>query len=514
VARDPASITANTASPLSINPPATLAVSLSRRSALSALTTLGFTALLVHAPKALAAMVKATRVWPAADYTRVTFESDAALRYTQFFVKDPQRLVVDIEGVDLSAELADLANRVGTQDPYVQSVRVGRNRPGVIRIVFDLRTEVNPQVFTLEPVAQYGHRLVMDLYPLHPPDRLLQFLVEVERTNLAAQREEEASSDPIGSIARDGRLPSQPTSPAVITPTPVSPTTPSVKAPVTVSPPPDSATAPAKGQPTPPSPAVPPIASKPQPAPVKSPATRPVTPSVARLVIVALDAGHGGEDPGAIGAGGTYEKTVTLAIARRLAQQINGQPGMRAFLIRDGDYFIPLRDRIEKARKVEADLFVSIHADAWIKPTARGSSVFVLSERGATSEAARWMAKRENQSDAVGGVNFNVRDSAVARTLLDLTQTATINDSLKFGRAVLTEIGGINRLHKREVEQAGFAVLRSPDIPSILVETAFISNPDEEKRLASVAYQDKMAQAMLRGIRRYLARNPPLRVKS
>jgi N-acetylmuramoyl-L-alanine amidase len=233
-------------------------------------------------------------------------------------------------------------------------------------------------------------------------------------------------------------------------------------------------------------------------------------PEVRRLIIIAIDPGHGGEDPGAISRSGTQEKDITLAIAQKLKGKIDKEPNMRAALTRDGDYFISLPMRLTKARQLNADLFVSVHADAFIKPHARGSSVFALSERGATSAAARWLAKKENDADLIGGVNLDGKDYYLKQTLLDLSQTATINDSLKLGREVLAEIGDINHLHKNEVEQAGFAVLKSPDIPSILVETAFISNPDEEKRLKDTAYQDKMAEAMLAGIKRYFANNPPL----
>jgi N-acetylmuramoyl-L-alanine amidase len=233
-------------------------------------------------------------------------------------------------------------------------------------------------------------------------------------------------------------------------------------------------------------------------------------PAKDRLIIVAIDAGHGGEDPGARGRHGTKEKDVTLAIARRLKAAINAEPNMRAVMIRDGDYFIPLGQRVSKARRARADVFVSVHADAWVKPNVRGSSVFALSERGATTTAARWLAQRENQSDLIGGVNLGMGDPVLARTLLDLSLTATINDSLKLGKAVLSELGDVNRLHKHAVEQAGFAVLKAPDIPSILVETAFISNPQEERRLKDSAYQEKMASAILGGIKRYLAQNPPL----
>jgi N-acetylmuramoyl-L-alanine amidase len=231
---------------------------------------------------------------------------------------------------------------------------------------------------------------------------------------------------------------------------------------------------------------------------------------VERLIIVAIDAGHGGEDPGAKGRGGTYEKDVTLAIAKKLKERIDQEPNMRALLTRDADYYMPLHMRVSKARRVKADLFVSIHADAFIKPHARGSSVFALSESGASSAAAGWLARKENEADLIGGVNLDVKDPYLKQTLLDLSQTATINDSLKLAKAVLGEIGGINTLHKPHVEQAGFAVLKAPDIPSILVETAFISNPDEERKLKSDAYQDKMAEAVVAGIKRYFAANPPL----
>ncbi|MDR1462991.1 MAG: N-acetylmuramoyl-L-alanine amidase, partial [Azoarcus sp.] len=204
------------------------------------------------------------------------------------------------------------------------------------------------------------------------------------------------------------------------------------------------------------------------------------------------------------------EKDVTLSIARRLKRKIDETPGMRAMLTRDGDYFVPLAQRVTRARRVQADLFVSVHADAFVKPEARGSSVFVLSEKGASSSAARWLAQRENDSDLIGGVNLARQDSHLARTLLDLSQAATINDSIKLGRAVLAALGGINTLHKGAVEQAGFAVLKAPDIPSILVETAFISNPEEEARLNDNAYQEKMADAILHGIRRYFDDNPPM----
>jgi N-acetylmuramoyl-L-alanine amidase len=373
------------------------------------------------------------RVWPSRDYTRVTIEHDQPIRYTHMLVKDPGRLVVDLEGVEFNSVLQSLPGKVLESDPNIKLIRAGRNKPGVVRLVIELKGEVKPQVFTLKPVGEYGHRLVLDLYPAVEVDPLMALL---EKSEAMIESRPSSSGKPTDKAAEK--------------------------------------------------------------------------PDIARMVTIVLDPGHGGEDPGAIGRGGSREKDVTLSIARRLKEKIDAQPNMRSLLTRDGDFFIPLGQRVGKARKVQADLFVSLHADAFVKTTARGSSVFVLSENGASSSAARWLANKENAADLIGGVNIGVKDANLARTLLDLSQTATLNDSLKLGKAVLGEIGGINSLHKGHVEQAGFAVLKAPDIPSILVETAFISNPDEEKRLTDEAYQDKMAEALLRGIKGYFAKNPPL----
>lgn len=406
---------------------------------------------------ALSSLV-AVRVWPALEYTRITLESRAELKFSHFLVKDPERLVIDLEGLELNNVLGTLPGKISDADPYIKVIRAGRNKPGVIRLVIELKTEVQPQVFTLAPVGQYGHRLVMDVYPQHPVDPLMQ---------LARQ----------GDIVYEGEAtPDQPDAPAQSAPA-KDPTAQSAKA--------DSK-------------------ADPKTSPTEDAG------DVSRLVTIVLDPGHGGEDPGAIGRRGSYEKNVTLEVAQRLRAKIDADPTMRAVLTRDGDYFVPLGTRVAKARRVRADLFVSIHADAFVRPDARGSSVFVLSGSGATSSAARWLAQRENSADLIGGVNLDVKDKYLARTLLDLSQTATMNDSMKLGRAVLGELGGVNTLHKPHVEQAGFAVLKAPDVPSILVETAFISNPEEEKRLTDDGYQDKLAEAILRGIKRYLAKNPPL----
>ncbi len=412
----------------------------------------------------------ASRVWPAQEYTRVTLESQSAIRHQFFFVSEPERLVVDLEGVELTDELKQLPAKVGANDPYIQAVRVGINRPNVVRVVFDLKTEVKPSVFPLAPAGEYKNRLVLDIYPAKPADPLLALLGsptdpigEMAKAPLAAVTAHggDAPRCPRPSGRRTAKLPVLKLDPSR-------------------------------------------MSEPPAPLPARKGS------KTERLVIVAVDAGHGGEDSGARGKRGTMEKDVTLAIARRLKARIDQEPNMRAVLVRDGDYFIPLAQRVAKSRRLQADLFVSIHADAFVRPDARGSSVFALSERGATSTAARMLAQRENQSDLIGGVNLGGQDPILARTLLDLSLTATINDSLKLGKAVLTELGDVNTLHKNSVEQAGFAVLKAPDIPSILVETAFISNPDEEDRLKDSAYQDKMASAILGGLKRYLAQNPPL----
>jgi N-acetylmuramoyl-L-alanine amidase len=394
------------------------------------------TLLIGAAPRALAGSnVVAVRVWPAKAYTRITLESTAPLKFNQFLVPDPDRLVVDLEGADWGKELSEIAQRIGTEDPYVKALRAGRFKPGTVRVVLDLKSEVKPQVFTLEPFGEYQHRLVIDLYPAKPEDPLLG-LLDDNKPAATAKADKPARKDP-DAVSRD-KL------------------------------------------------------------------------DVARLVTVMIDPGHGGEDPGAIGQAGTYEKTVTLAIGKKLKELIDAQPNMRAVLTRDDDFFVPLQQRVVKARKVNADLFMSIHADAFVKPDARGSSVFALSEGGATSTAAKWLAKTQNDSDLIGGVRLDVKDPYLAHTLFDLTQTATINDSLKFGKAMLGSVGEVNRLHRGVVEQASFAVLKAPDIPSILVETAFISNPEEEKRLTDDGYQDKLATALLDGIKHYLSKNPPL----
>ncbi len=412
---------------------------------------------------ARAATILAVRTWPAEEYTRVTLELDRELKAEQFTLENPHRLVVDIEGLTTNTALNDLIAKVRPDDPYIQGLRVAQNRPNVVRLVFDLKQAVAPQVFTLKPVGDYQYRLVLDLYPKIAQDPLVAIL-----NKSSAPDVDDPLARVLDEIARNQPAPA---------PAPL-----------------------ARGQE--PAPALPvPKPAAPTPAPGR---TR------RRMLTIALDPGHGGEDPGAIGASGLREKDVVLRIARRLKTLIDAQPAMRAYLTRDDDYFVPLHVRVQKARRVRADLFVSIHADAWVKPTAKGSSVFALSERGASSTQARWLADKENAADLIGGVNLGSHDRQVAKVLLDLSTTAQINDSLKVGTVFLDEIKKINRLHKHRVEQAGFAVLKAPDIPSILVETAFISNPEEEAKLRSSAHLDKLAQAMLTGIDRYFTANPPL----
>ena len=397
--------------------------------------------LMVPRAWAEAGRIASARMWPAQEYTRVILESPAPIEYALLVLKNPDRLVLDLPGTELTSELAQLPNRVQPTDPYISGIRVGKKAPTVVRVVLDLKAEVKADAFALQPFAGFGHRLVLDVYPLTPVDPLMA-LLESER-------------------AKEGAAP--------------------VRAPESPVPPRER-----------------PSASRPDAGPKP------------RRITIAIDPGHGGEDPGAIGRRGTYEKNVALAIGRKLKTLVDAEPNMRAMLTRDDDYFVPLADRVQKARRVQADLFISIHADAFREPNARGSSVFALSESGATSAAAKWLAQKENSADLIGGVDLDRRDPVLARTLLDLSQTAQINDSLKVGRQVLEGIGTHNALHKATVEQAGFAVLKAPDIPSILVETAFISNPDEELKLRSEHHQQKFAGSIRDGVARYFAQNPPL----
>jgi N-acetylmuramoyl-L-alanine amidase len=450
--------------------------------------------LLGSADIALGATIVAVRVWPAVDYTRVTIESDTALKTTPLFVANPPRLAVDIDGIELNPALRELVGKVRSDDPYITGVRVGQYTPTTVRLVLDLRQMVQPQVFNLQPVsaggARYQHRLVLDLYPTKVADPLEALIVD--RLNGTHSNVPSMTATPSVSAATLG-TPSDPLGDLLAS---------------------------QNRQPQP-------LAAQ-APASSTSGANAPFTSAASvanntgqgseRFIIVALDPGHGGEDPGAIGPRGTKEKDVVLQIAHRMRERINntviktkyGNLPMRAYLTRDADFFVPLQVRVDKARRVQADLFVSLHADAFLTPQAKGASVFALSQGAASSAAARWMANQENRADLVGGLNIKTQDATVQRALLDMSTTAQINDSLKLGSEMLGQIRRIGKLHKPQVEQAGFAVLKAPDIPSVLVETAFISNPDEEARLTSESYQNELADALMKSIERYFSRNPPL----
>ena len=410
--------------------------------------------------------VIASRVWPAVDYTRITIEVSSEVSQKITVLKNPDRLVLDLENIEINQALKSLPASISPSDPYIRQIRIGNFKPGMVRLAIDLKTEVNPKVVMLQPAGGYQHRLVLDVYPLQDP--LLNVLNQLEKPVADSAPSANPTPSPMPSPATVAdALPADPLPvPEMATPTPAEPV---MEAPIT---------------------------------------NKPAVVNGQRLITIAIDAGHGGEDPGAKGANGSHEKNITLAIAKLLKQKIDAESNMRGILTRDGDYFIPLHGRVVKARNMQADLFVSIHADAFVRPDARGSSVFALSEKGATSASARYLAKKENESDLIGGVSLDKGDMNLARTLLDLSQTATINDSLKLGKHVLMKIGEINPLHKGSVEQAGFAVLKSPDIPSILVETAFISNPEEERKLNDDDYRSKLSLAILAGIKKYFANNP------
>jgi N-acetylmuramoyl-L-alanine amidase len=434
-------------------------VNLSRRRHLqTSAKFLSFALLLSEVDIAWGAKILGVRIWPSEDYTRITLESDTPLPITQQILTNPDRLVVDVQGLELNPTLKDLVAKVKPNDPYVSQIRVGQFQPGIVRLVFDLKEPIKPQLFTLEPVGEYNYRMVFDLYPTTPPDPLMELVKSSAKKESALTK----SNEEVDLIAQ-------------------------------------FATKKEKDVPkTPVAQAIPEIKDTPAPAKYK------------RLITIAIDPGHGGEDPGAIGALGSKEKNVVLSIAKRLKEKIEGEVYMRPYLTRDGDYFVPLHVRVQKARRVEADLFISIHADAFIEPRAKGASVFALSQMGASSSMARWMANKENASDLIGGINIKTQDRQVANLLLDMSTTAQIKDSLQVGNSILKQIGGFAPLHKGKVEQASFAVLKAPDIPSILVETAFISNPQEEARLNDDGYQDRIAEAILRGIKEYFSKNPPV----
>lgn len=378
--------------------------------------------------------VKSMRLWRAPDNTRLVFDLSGPVQHSVFTLTAPDRLVIDINGATPGGSL-----NVATSNTPINSVRSAQRTPTDLRVVVDLKKAVTPKSFTLAPNAQYGNRLVVDLY------------------------DQEADA-----VAASTPTPPPAQTPATAPAVPVSPAQPAIK--------------------------LPPV------------------PSGKRDIVVAIDAGHGGEDPGASGSRGQHEKDIVLQIARELQRQINTERGYRAELTRTGDYFIPLRKRTEIARKKGADLFISIHADAAPSKAAFGASVFALSDRGATSETARWLADTENRSDLIGGagnVSLDDKDRMLAGVLLDLSMTATLSSSLDVGQKVLGNMGRITPLHKRRVEQAGFMVLKSPDIPSILVETGFISNANEAAKLATKSHQQALARSIHTGVRQYFQQSPP-----
>ncbi|MDA9221954.1 N-acetylmuramoyl-L-alanine amidase [Methylophilaceae bacterium] len=381
-----------------------------------------------------------TRVWPSNEYTRFTIESTDYIKNDQSILKNPDRVVIDLKNININNSLKDLPKVDFKENSSISGVRVAQFDPGTVRIVIDLRHESKIKIFSLKPITSYGHRLVVDVY--HEEDEIGHLLKQLQASE--------------GDDQKDNKLMAEDKKTTLTT------------------------------------------------KEIEKPKEEPPKETEQAKIIVAIDAGHGGEDPGARGSSGTKEKDITLAIAKKLKNAIDKEPNMQGVLIRDGDYFIPLAKRVAKARKLEADIFVSIHADAFTKKSVKGSSVFALSERGATSAFAKFIANKENESDLIGGVSIDDKHPVLAQTLLDLSLSATINDSMKLGRYVLDEMGKVNTLHKKYVEQAGFAVLKAPDIPSILVETAFISNPKEEKNLRSESFQIKLAESVVKGIKTYL----------
>jgi N-acetylmuramoyl-L-alanine amidase len=398
--------------------------------------------------------IVASRIWPATAYTRMTLESTTPIRFKYFQLKNPDRLVIDIEGSATNQVLRELSSKVIPMDPYIANVRIGQFNPETIRIVMDLKTTVNPQVFSLTPVANFKNRLVVDLYPT------------------ATVAMEQEKNDPLMALLQDyshGKVNSDGT-----TRPQASASTPPVQKPSESRPPVINQ---------------PPISGKPN--------------KLNRQPVIMIDPGHGGEDPGATGPSGLHEKDVVLAIGREVKKILDSY-GYKTYMTRNEDIFIPLGVRVAKARKLRADVFISIHADAFTNPSAKGTGVYALNPKGATSAAAKYLAQTQNAADSIGGVSYST-DKNVNNTLFDLTQTATINDSLKLGKDVLNQLGKINNLHKGSVDQANFAVLKAPDIPSILVETAFISNPVEERLLSSKDFRQKMANSIASGIKDYLS---------
>jgi N-acetylmuramoyl-L-alanine amidase len=405
--------------------------------------------------------VQGMRLWAAPDHTRVVFDTSGPVGYELSTLHNPERLVIDVPRAGAGAAVSGEQKGGG----LVKGIRAAQYSKDVLRFVLDLQQPANPHSFTLRPGGKYGHRLVIDLYATAPAR---------QAQSGAGVPAKSASKTATGAVSR---------------PVPASAATSGPDA-VTRS----GASARARAAPADETRAKKSLLHEKLPA---------------RDLVIAIDAGHGGDDTGAIGRSGTYEKDVVLSIARRLYALVEKTPGMRPVMIRQGDYYIGLRQRIDKARAQKADLFISIHADSFRDQRVQGSSVFVLSNRGASSEMARWLAEKENASDLAGGVSLDDKDQVLAEVLLDLSQNATIEASITVAGNMLGELQRLGKTHKSTVQQAGFVVLKSPDIPSVLVETAFISNPTEERKLRDNRHQEALAIAMLRGIKQYFANHPP-----
>jgi N-acetylmuramoyl-L-alanine amidase len=461
---------------------------------------------------AQAAQLLAVRLWPARDYTRLTLESDDELRASQQVLQAPPRVVLDIDGLEWSPALRELVAQLKADDPFIAGLRVGQSKPRQVRLVIDLRQPSRPEMFSLPPTAAYRHRLMLDLHPAQAPDLLAELIrAHVEAEQVGTPGSPAAAPSSVASAASAASAAPAASASSAVAGAAAPPVRDALGDLLKRLPTPPSASAP-RPAPTPPAQAQ---AAPPQPhsPPGSEPGRFQLPPrwaALTRPVIITLDPGHGGEDPGAIGPTGLQEKDVVLQMALQLRDLLETHPQVRVLLTRDADYFVPLRERVRKARQVKSDLMISLHADAFFTPTAKGGSVFVLSQGAASSAAARWMAEKENASDQVGGVNLKARDPAALQTLLDMSASAQIRDSLSLGAEVLRQMGRVGRLHKPRVEQAGFAVLKAPDIPSVLVETAFISNPDEESKLRDPSFQQEMTRALARGVAGYLARQAPL----
>lgn len=371
------------------------------------------------------AQVAAVRIWPSSTYTRITLESNVLLAYKRFSLSNPERIVIDIDNVNLNNTFRNLSSQVLSDDPYIKTLRVAQFNPKTVRMVIELKQGVKPNLFTLPPVAKFKHRLVIDLYPSRP--------VSVDDDPLLALLEEYNKGD----------LNKKETSLIV---------------------------------------------------PTKNKNDK---------VIVMLDPGHGGEDPGAIGYNKTREKDVVLQIARRVRNLLKNEAKIKVYMTRNEDVFLPLKVRVEKARALHADLFISIHADAFTSRSVKGSSVFALSTRGASSSAASYLAQTQNEADDIGGVSRS-GDKYLDHTILDLVQKTTLGNGVLLGTSILNRMKNVNKLHKPSIEKAGFAVLKAPDIPSVLVETAFISNPAEEQKLKTAAFQNQVSKAIVDGIKDYI----------